>query len=127
MIKAPTDEDIETIITEMDEEIDYLSIPGIMDIVKEHLKEKILEKWKEKNRVSLCYCEDCEVIQFIKIELEDVSCKHCGSKNTDFVSCLIEEESIPDDFEEPFDLKQWYKGHEELMKKYELRLFWKDK
>jgi hypothetical protein len=129
MIPDPTEEDIERIIEEMDEEIDYLSIPGIMDIIKVHLKDRILEKWKEENHVSLSYCEDCRVIQFIRPEIDDIACKNCGSRDTDFVSnlCEDEDESIPDDSEEEFDLKKWAKEHQEFMKKNKLRLFWKNK
>jgi hypothetical protein len=125
MIPYPTEEDIDRILDDMDAsgKIDYLNIPGIVDILKVQLKDEIMEHWKEDNRVALSYCADCGVIQFFKIEIEDVSCKHCGSKNTDFVSCLSDgEDFIPDDFDEPFDLKEWAKNHKKIMKENELKV-----
>ena len=103
----------------------FLNIPEIVDILKVHYKDQILKRWKDDNRVSLCYCANCGAIQFIKIEIEDTTCKYCESKDTNFVSSLTDDddENIPDDFEEEFDLKQWAKDHNELIKKYKLMLF----
>lgn len=129
-IPDPTEEDIKRILDDMDAsgEIDYLNIPGIEDILKVHLKNKILKHWKEENIVALSYCENCGTVQFIKIEKEEDNgfCKYCnpGELTTDFVSSLCDEEdeSIPEVFEEEFDLKQWAKEHKEFMKKNKLRV-----
>lgn len=128
--KNPTEEDINRILDDMNGsgEIDYFNIPGIVDILKVHLKNEILKHWKEENRVAFSYCENCGTIQFIKIEAEweNGFCKHCnpGELTTNFVSSLCDEEdeSIPDDFEEPFDLKKWAKEHKEFMRKNRLRV-----
>lgn len=104
-------------------EIDYLNIPGIVDILKVYLKNEILEHWKEENRAMFSYCDDCRAIQFRK-DLDEMNCKYCGSKSTDFVSSLCDEEdeSIPDDFEEEINLKKWAKEHKVFMKKNRLKV-----
>jgi len=124
-IPDPTEEDINRILDEMNAsgEIDYLNIPGIVDILKIYLKNKIIEHWKEENRVMFSYCEDCGAIQFRK-DSDGIKCKYCESVSTDFVSALQDDEDvyIPDDFEEEFDLKNWAKKHEMFMKKNKLRV-----
>jgi hypothetical protein len=125
-IQDPNEEYVLSILIEILEsgDTDFLNIPGIVDVLKVHYKDKILKRWKDDNRVSLCYCADCGAIQFIKIEIEAINCKYCGSTDTDFVSRLIEdeEESIPDDFEEEFNLKKWDKEHKTFMKKNKLKV-----